>query len=394
MDEGQAGGLPGRAEAGPAAGRRLATRVVHAGLPDARQGEPFLPGPTLAAPFHLRGEPEESPYVYGRYGNPTWALYERALGELEGGETVLFGSGMAAVAAVLLPALAPRDVLVLPSDGYPAVRELARSHLAGRGVEVVALPSAGAALERAIVEGEGPVPALVWIESPSNPGLDVVDIAAVCHAAHTRGALVAVDNTVATPLAQRPLDLGADFSVASDSKALTGHSDLVLGHVAARDPRRASALREWRTMTGALAGPLETWLAHRSLSTLGVRLVRQQENALALARMLAARPDVLAVRYPGLPDDPAHRLATLQMDGYGGLLTLTLADRSLAERFLAGLELVAEATSFGGVHSSAERRARWGADEVPEGLVRLSAGCEEAEDLVADVAAALERAAG
>jgi cystathionine gamma-lyase len=356
---------------------------VHAGLPKGRQGEPFLPGPTFAAPFHLSGDPEGVEFVYGRYGNPTWSRYESALGELEGAEAVLFGSGMAAVAAVLLPSLGPGDVLVAPSDCYLGTRSLIDAHLAELGIEVRYAPTGSRELGDA-VRGAS----LLWLETPSNPVLDVCDISALAQAAHAAGATVAVDNTLATPLAQRPLDLGADWSVTSDSKLMTGHSDLILGHVATRHPERAVALRAWRTRAGAVAGPFEAWLAHRSLATLGLRLERTFANALYLARMLAARVDVADVRYPGLESDPAHRLASAQMDGFGPVLSFTLESRERAERFLGACRLVAESTSFGGLHTTAERRARWG-DPVPEGFIRLSAGCEDAEDLLADVDGAL-----
>jgi cystathionine gamma-lyase len=384
---------PGRGEGARPPGP--STRAVHAGLPPESQGQAFLPGPTFAAPFHLAGDPDGSSHVYGRHGNPTWSAYERALGELEGGEAVLFGSGMAAASAVLLPILFPGDVLVMPSDAYMGLRGLVDSHIAPRGVEVRALATAGGVLERACLDGaalEGA--SLVWLETPTNPGLDVIDVAAVSDAAHARGALVAVDDTLATPLQQRPLELGADYSVTSDTKAMTGHADLVLGHVATRDPARAQTLREWRALSGAIPGPFEAWLAHRSLATLALRLASQQENALALASALSKRPEVSGVRYPGLRDDPAHRLAARQMEGFGTVLTFTLPDRATAERFLAELRIVAEATSFGGVHSTAERRGRWGGDDVPEGLIRFSAGCEGPDDLLADVLGALEGASG
>ncbi len=375
----------------PPAGRPLrdATRAVHAGLPAAADGRPFLPGPTFAAPFHLSGDPANSDYVYGRYGNPTWTAYEQAIGALEGGEAVVFASGQAAVAAVMMPLLRPGDVLVVPSDGYFTVRKLANEHLGERGVEVREVPTPGPGWREAI---EGAT--LVWLETPSNPGLDVCDVAGLCQAVHAAGGLVAVDNTLATPLGQLPLTLGADYSMAADTKAMSGHSDLLMGHVAVRDPARAEALRSFRTLTGALAGPFEAWLAHRSLATLAVRLERQCETAGALARALAERPDVEAVRYPGLPSDPAHALASRQMSRFGPVLTFTLAGRERAERFLAACELIAEATSFGGVHSTAERRARWGSDAVPEGLIRLSVGCEDADDLLTDVARALDEAVG
>jgi cystathionine gamma-lyase len=359
------------------------TRVVHAGLPEARQHEPLLPGPQPAAVYHLSGDPTGAPFEYGRYGNPTWARWEAALGELEGGEAVSFASGMAAVAAVLMSRLSPGDVLLLPEDGYPSVRDLA-SHLPG--VEVRAVPVTALA---GSVDGA----TFVWIESPSNPGLDVCDIAAVCAAAHAQGASVAVDNTLATPIGQRPLALGADFSVSSDSKHVTGHSDLILGHVAVRSPEHAAELHGWRRMTGAVPGPFEAWLAHRSLATLDVRLERQCATAVALAELLLRRPDVEAVRYPGLPGDPAHALAVRQMTRFGSVVAFDVGSRERAERFLAGCELVAEATSFGGVHSLAERRARWSGNAVSEGFIRFSVGCEDAADLLADVERALDASA-
>src|SRR5207248_1632197 len=184
-------------------------------------------------------------------------------------------------------------------------------------------------------------------------------IAETCRRAHAAGALVAVDNTLATPLGQRPLELGADFSMSSDTKYVTGHSDLLLGHVAARDESLAKRLLDWRSTTGAVPGPLETWLAHRSLATLDVRLERQCATALALALMLGARAGVTGLRYPGLPHDPAHELAAAQMSRFGAIVCFDLGSRERAERFLAACELVAEATSFGGVHSTAERRSRW-----------------------------------
>ncbi|MEA2479832.1 MAG: cystathionine gamma-lyase [Thermoleophilaceae bacterium] len=364
------------------------TRVVHAGLPDAVDGQPFLPGPTFAAPFHASGDPLDSPYVYGRYDNPTWSAYEQALAELEGGRAVAFASGMAAVAAILLPRLRPGDVLVAPSDCYMSVRTLARGHLAERGVEVRLVPTAGDAVLGAL-EGAR----IVWIESPSNPRLDVADLERTIDRAHAAGALVAVDNTLATPLGQQPLALGADFSMASDSKHVSGHGDLILGHVAVRDPAHADELLAWRIETGAIPGPFEIWLAHRSIATLDVRLERACANALAIAELLGARDDVTAVRYPGLPSDPGYPVATRQMSRFGTVVSFELAGEQTANEFLAACELIAEATSFGGVHSSAERRARWKADDIAPGFIRLSAGCENTDDLLADIAAALDRAA-
>jgi cystathionine gamma-lyase len=253
------------------------------------------------------------------------------------------------------------------------VRTIAVDHLRPRGVEVRLVPSADDAFLEAT-----PGATLVWVESPSNPGMDVLDLERLAAAAHDAGALLAVDGTLATPLRRRALDLGADFAMASASKYLTGHSDLVLGYVATRDPERAAAVRAWRGLTGAIPGPFEVWLAHRSLATLAVRLERQEANAAALVELLRDHPAVLDVRWPG----------------FGAVLTFTLPDAATAQRFLGTAALVTEATSFGGVHTSAERRERWGTDDVPEGLVRLNAGIEDRDDLVADLRTALDGLAG
>lgn len=364
---------------------RISTRAVRAGLPAGSQGEPFLPGPVFAAPFHLVGDPAGSPYVYGRYGNPTWTLFENAVAELEGGPAAVFSSGMAAITALMSTCLRAGDVLVMPSDTYGGSRTLAAEQLEGSGIEVRRAPTAGPGLAE-LIDGA----TLLWLETPTNPGLDVCDIEELSRLAHAAGALVAVDNTSATPLLQRPLELGADYSVTSATKQLSGHSDLLLGYVAAREPEAAERLRAWRTMTGSIAGPFETWLAHRSLATLDIRLERQCRNASLLAEALIARPDVDGVRYPGLLDDPSHGLAARQMSNFGTVVGFSLETRERAERFLASCRIITEATSFGGLHSSAERRGRWGLEEVGEGFIRLSAGCEHADDLLTDVTKALD----
>jgi cystathionine gamma-lyase len=370
--------------------RGAGTRAVHAGLPAAAQGEPFLPGPVFAGPYHLSGEADAHRYGYHRYGNPTWTYYEAALGELEGGEAVVFPSGMTAVTATLLSVLEPGDVFVAPSDAYPGVRDVAASHLVPMGVDVRLVPTDETAIREALGGAR-----LVWVEVPSNPALDIIDLERLADDVHAQGGLLAVDNTLATPLAQRPLELGADISMASATKALTGHSDLILGHAASRTPALAEMLRAFRGRTGVIPGPFEVWLAHRSLATLDVRLARQCSNALALAEALRGHRLVKDVRYPGLPDHPGHALAARQMNGrFGPVLGFTLPDTEAAQVFLSACSLVAEATSFGGVHSSAERRARWGTDAVPDGFVRLSAGLEEPADLLADVIGALDVAAG
>ncbi|MFF2651628.1 cystathionine gamma-lyase [Streptomyces sp. NPDC058045] len=367
------------------------TRAVRAGLPEPAKYEPTLPGPVFAAHFHLPGEPT-GPYTYGRDSNPTWTHLERAIGELEApgdpdAATLIFPSGMAAISAVLFSALRSGDAVVLPSDGYQ-VFPLVREQLEAFGIEVRTAPTGGDA-QLEVLDGAR----LLWLETPSNPGLDVCDVRRLAAEAHRRGALVAVDNTLATPLGQRPLELGADFAVASGTKQLTGHGDILLGYVACREPELLEPVRRWRKIVGAIQGPMEAWLAHRSLATLPLRAARQNANALALAEALRHRPEVSGLRYPGLPDDPSHSVAARQMRGFGCVLSFTLPSREHAELFLGALRLVDDATSFGGLRSTAERRGRWGGDDVPEGFVRFSAGAEDEADLLADVRRALDEAA-
>jgi cystathionine gamma-lyase len=369
----------------PGRSRGEGTRVVKAGLPEPEQGQPFLPGPVFAAPFHLRGDPEQSPYSYTRYGHPTWTRFESALGELEDAEAILFASGMAAAAALLMTQTKPGDAIAMDQSCYLGVRRLAQTHLEPRGVDVrLAPPEELAAAVRGAV--------LLWLETPSNPKLEVYDIAELSRAARAEGALTLVDNTTAGPLLQRPLDLGADITLTSATKQVSGHADLMLGYLTTRDDELAAGLRDWRRDAGALPGPFEAWLAHRSLPTLALRLERGCDNALAIARLLAARDDVPSVAYPGLSGDPGHEVARRQMRGYGMVVSFDLGSEERAERFLATAALVTDATSFGSVHTTAERRARWGGDDVPPGFIRLSAGCEDTADLLADVERALDAA--
>lgn len=344
------------------------TRILHAvqGGP----GEPFGAQPVFASAYHLGG-----PDFYGRVGNPTWRALEAALGSLEGGEAVVFPSGMSALTTLLRTVLSKGDTLAVPSDGYFLTRRV----VSEMDINVVEVPTAG------------PYPSfegvrLVLLETPSNPGLDVCDIAALADAAHAAGALLAVDNTTATPLGQRPLELGADIVVASDSKAVSGHTDVLFGHVTVASAELAERLRDARTSSGAIPGPFETWLVLRGLATLDLRLARQAENAAAIYELLKGR--VAGLRWPGAPEDPGHVIASKQMRRFNGVLTFELESIAAVESFFARSKLVSEATSFGGMHSTLDRRAQFG-DPVPEGLVRFSAGCEDTRDLVADVSHAL-----
>lgn len=344
-------------------------------------GDPIAPPIAPATMYHLPGDPA-GPYQYGRWANPTWNALEEMLAVLEDAPVVTFPSGMAAVAAVLYSQLKSGDRVLLPSDGYYTTRAVAEKYLAPSGVQV--RTSATPDMERVDMAGLR----LVWIETPSNPGLDIADIRAVAARAHAAGATVVVDNTTLTPLGQRPLDLGADIVVSSDTKAMNGHSDVLFGHVAARDAALLESVRDWRRYAGAVPGQFEAWLVHRGLETLEVRYSRMCASAQVLAERLTEHRSVKEVRYPGLSSHPAYALAQRQMTAGGPLVGVTLADKAAAERFIGAASFIRPATSFGGVHTSAERRARWG-DAVADGFIRLSVGCEPVETLWRDFSQAL-----
>jgi cystathionine gamma-lyase len=363
------------------------TAILHAGYRSSHDAGPSMAGPQFSSTFTTPGDPAQYALTYGRFHNPTWTSWETALGVLEGGDAVAYASGMAATMAVFGVTLKPGSVLVLPSDSYYSTRIVAGGWWKSIGVEVRLAPTRGNA-QADVLDGA----TLLLIETPSNPQLDVCDIRALVDAANTRRVITAVDNTTATAYLQQPLALGATYSLASDTKMLTGHSDLVLGHVATSNPDRATALRLWRTQHGAIPGPMEVWLAHRSLATLPLRVKQQCGTALRLATWLKTASGVSAVHYPGLPDHPAHAIAGRQMGAFGPVVSFDLDTHQRAETFLKALTIVREATSFGGVHSSAERRARWGGDAISEGFIRFSAGCEPADDILADVEQALKKA--
>jgi cystathionine gamma-lyase len=360
------------------------TAIVHAGYRGVHDPGAFRSGPQFSSTFTTPGEPSDHALTYGRFHNPTWTAWEEALAQLEGGECVAFASGMAAIAAVLGTTLKPGDTIVLPSDCYYTIRMLASNWLSTIGVVIRLVPTRNDA-QAASIEGAR----VLWLETPTNPQLDVCDIRHMTALAARHGAITVVDNTTATPYLQRPLELGATYAVTSDTKAMAGHADVILGHVATTDSQRAAALRTWRTQHGAIPGPMEVWLAHRSLATLPLRANRQCVTALQFASFLSSHPRVTAVYYPGLPNHPGHAIARNQMDAFGSVVSFELATRAHAEQFLRSLALVREATSFGGVHSMAERRARWGGDAIGEGFIRFSVGCEAVEDIIQDVAQAL-----
>jgi cystathionine gamma-lyase len=359
-----------------------AANLIHLRRRKLKKGDPVPLPLTMAAMFNLPGQPAGFAQ-YGRFDNPTWDAVEEMLSHLEDAPAVAFPSGMAAISAAFFSLLKSGDRILLPSDGYYTTRMLTERFLKPLGVSFD-LRATGAYLDGGF-EGYR----LVFLETPANPGLDISDIAAIAAAAHAAGAIVAADNTTMTPYGQRPLDLGADIVVAADTKAPNGHSDALFGHVASRDEKVITAVKEWRKLSGAIPGPFEAWLVHRGLETLEVRFDRMCSSAETIARRLKDHPKVAAVRFPGLADDPSHNLARVQMERFGFLIGLTLESEEAAESFIDGCALIQPATSFGGVHTSAERRARWG-DAVAPGFVRLSVGCEPVEELWAAIEAALK----
>lgn len=335
---------------------------------------------TTTSAYHLPGVPQAE-HQYGRWTNPGWSDLEAALGLLEQAEVIIFPSGMAAIAAVLLSQCKPGDHLLLASDGYYTTRLLAEQYLVRAGVRLTIVAT------RDLAKHDLGGTDLALIESPSNPQLDLVDLAVFSARAAAAGTRVIVDNTTMTMLGQQPLDLGAAATVASDTKALGGHGDVLFGHVATRDPALAEAVRTWRKLSGSIPGPFEAWMVARSLESFEVRLERMSGNALAVAEALDRHP-ALSVVYPGLPSHPDHALAARQMRSFGTLIGLTLASEQAADAFIAACPALSPQTSFGATHSSAERRARWG-DAVAPGFVRLSIGCEPIEPLRTAILAAL-----
>lgn len=344
-------------------------------------GAPIVPPIVSSATYHTP-DTEGLSHVYGRSGMPTWETLEAQLALLEDAPCVAFPSGMAAISAALFAALGAGKRLILPSDGYYVSRLLAGQVLSSYGVEVIEVAT------RDFGTADFTGAAAVLIETPSNPGLDVIDIAGVSARAHAAGAMVIADNTTMTPLLQRPLDLGADVVVAADTKAPAGHSDVLFGHVASRNAGFVARLREGRRLSGAVPGAFEAWLVQRGLETLEVRLSRMCATAAVIAERLAVHPRVRNLRYPGLPSDPSHAIAARQMSGFGFLIGFELADAEAAERFLTDCPLIVQSTSFGGTHTSGERRARWG-DAVAPGFIRLSVGLEPQEPLWRAMAMAL-----
>ena len=361
--------------------QHVETLAITAGRPH-QPGQPINTPITLASSYTSGAGPE---YVRGD-STPTWESLELAVGALEGGTAVSFSSGMAAVAAVLgqLPNGAR---LLLPENCYQGVAILAADGEAQRGWTIERIPTAETQQWLDALPGAD----LCWLESPSNPMIEIGDLPAICAAAASLGVTTAVDNTFATPLLQQPLGFGATYSIQSATKFIGGHSDLLCGLVISADADAIAAVDRHRTYHGATPGALEAYLALRGLRTMPVRLERSQESAMELARRLDDHRQVTHVHYPGLVDDPGHALARANLAGPGAMLSFQLrgSDTSTDVR-LGRLRLITPATSLGGVESLIERRAKLvGQEHIPPTLCRLSVGCEHVDDLWDDLDQAL-----
>ncbi len=369
---------------------KLETLAVHAG----REVEPgtgaITPAITLSTTFE-RGEDGGYPlgYVYNRSGNPNRTRWEEAMALLEGGAAACaFASGQAAVAAIL-QTLSTGDHLILPHDLYHGVRYLVKDVLRRWGLQAdfvdMRQPEQVALALR-------PNTRLIWVETPSNPQLQIADISRMARMAHSVGALCAVDNTWATPIWQQPLALGADMVMHSTTKYLGGHSDVLGGVVVVRDAAAITPLRTIQNLSGGVPSPFDCWLLLRSLPTLPHRVRAQTNSAAQIADFLHQHPRIEIVHYPGLPSHPGHEIAARQMAGFGGMLSFQVkGGQAEAMAAAARVKIITRATSLGGVESLIEHRASVeGPDtQTPPNLLRLSVGLEHGDDLVADLAGAL-----
>jgi len=366
---------------------KLATesKVVAAGRPAKQPDGALNPPIALNSTFH-----EGGPVGYGRYGNETWSALEEAISVLEGGKTLLFSSGMAAISSVfsLLPEGA---VIVAAKNGYQGTTTLLKKLHESEKLKVrfVNLANTDECLA-AIPDAQ-----MLYLESPLNPLLEVVDLPKIIAAGKAAGCGVAVDNTLATPLLQNPLALGADISIHSVTKYLSGHSDLILGSLSTTDQALLGRLEQSRRYGGAIAGPFEAWIALRGLRTFAIRMQRSQENAMELANRLSKDSRISKVRYPGLTTDSYHSLAKSFMKGFGAMISFDVnASVEQVDLMCNSSKLITNATSLGGVESIWERRRRWATESatVPENLIRFSVGIENVDDLWADIQQALTAA--
>ena len=363
---------------------KLATesKVVAAGRPTKQPDGALNPPIALNSTFH-----EGGPIGYGRYGNETWSALEDAISILEGGKTLLFSSGMAAISAVfsLLP---EGSVVVAANNGYQGTTTLLKKLHESEKLKVRFVNLANTDETMAAIPGAQ----MLYLESPLNPLLEIIDLPKLVAAGKAAGCGVAVDNTLATPLLQNPLALGADIVIHSVTKYLSGHSDLILGSLSTNDLALYNRLEQSRRYGGAIAGPFEAWIALRGIRTFALRMQRSQENALELASRLSKDGRVTKVRYPGLPTDAYHQMAKSFMKGFGAVISFDVngtADQ--VDLMCNSSKLITNATSLGGVESIWERRRRWATEStlVPENLIRFSVGIENVDDLWADIQHAL-----
>jgi cystathionine gamma-synthase len=359
---------------------KLATesKVVAAGRPAKQPDGALNPPIALNSTFH-----EGGPIGYGRYGNETWSALEDAISTLEGGKTLLFSSGMAAISAVfsLLP---EGSVVVAANNGYQGTTTLLKKLHESEKLKVRFVNLANTDETVAAIPGAQ----MLYLESPLNPLLEIIDLPKLIAAGKAAGCGVAVDNTLATPLLQNPLALGADIVIHSVTKYLSGHSDLILGSLSTNDSALYNRLEQSRRYGGAIAGPFEAWIALRGVRTFALRMQRSQENALELATRLSKDGRVAKVRYPGLPTDAYHQMAKSFMKGFGAMISFEVNGTvDQVDLMCNSSRLITNATSLGGVESIWERRRRWATESasVPENLIRFSVGIENVDDLWADI---------
>ena len=342
------------------------TSAITAGRPEVAPDASLNPPLVFSSTYHAGG-----PVGYGRYGNESWSALEAAISELEGGQTLSFSSGMAAISAVfsILPIGAP---VVASNQGYSGTMSLLNQHHATGRLEVRFVDITNTAEVVTAIKGA----ALLWLESPTNPCLDVADLPALIAAAKKQTIGVGVDNTFATPMVQTPLSMGADIVMHSVTKFLAGHSDVVLGSLSISDPALFKRLEESRRLNGSIPGPFEAWLALRGIRTFPVRFRAAETNAKTLVTRLEKHSKVTKVRYPGF-----GAVISFEIDG----------NAENAEKVCESSRLISHATSLGGVESLWERRRRWAAESpsVPEQLIRLSVGCEHVDDIWQDIEQAL-----
>ena len=359
---------------------KLATesKVVAAGRPAKQPDGALNPPIALNSTFH-----EGGPIGYGRYGNETWSALEDAISILEGGKTLLFSSGMAAISAVfsLLP---EGSVVVAANNGYQGTTTLLKKLHESEKLKVRFVNLANT--DETVAASPGAQ--MLYLESPLNPLLEIIDLPKLIAAGKAAGCGVAVDNTLATPLLQNPLALGADIVIHSVTKYLSGHSDLILGSLSTNDLALYNRLEQSRRYGGAIAGPFEAWIALRGVRTFALRMQRSQENALELATRLSKDGRVAKVRYPGLPTDAYHQMAKSFMKGFGAMISFDVNGTvDQVDLMCNSSRLITNATSLGGVESIWERRRRWATEStlVPENLIRFSVGIENVDDLWADI---------